>query len=136
MTCTTCGQWELATGDLACAWCGTSYLRLSTRLTPETLNPEDYPPPVALQIQNNSPLAPITIDRITTNQPWLTLLPNQILPAAIAPGSLHTFLLDADTFAASHPSEATLTITARFAPNSQTATLRLQPPNKPHTGSA
>lgn len=136
MICSTCGQWELATGDLACSWCGISYVRLSAQLTPEILNSEDYPPPVELHLRNSSPLGSITVDRITPDQPWLTLLPNQPLPQAIAPGHNHTFLLDADTFAAPNASEATLTVTARFSPTAATATLRLQQPEKPQTGRA
>src|SRR5579875_1739650 len=128
MTCPHCALWELATGDLTCAWCGASFLHFTLHLDPQTLNPEDYPPPIQLHIHNKSPLAPITLDGIQPNQPWITLLPHHSLPQTIDPGANHTLLLDVDTFAPSITPEAQITVAIRYAPASQTAVLHLQTP--------
>ncbi len=125
MQCTQCGLWELAAGDLVCGWCGTSYLRFTVSLEPAELSGEDYPPPVELRVGNQSPVGALTLERIDTGRGWITLLRDQILPQAIAPGAQHTFLLDADTFAARSEREAVITVTARHAPEAGTASLRV-----------
>ena len=124
MTCTHCNQWELTLGDLACSWCGTSYVRFTLTLNPTQLSTADYPPPVELNIQNHSPLAPITLETITPSHPWITLLLNQNSTPTIPPNTQHTLLLDIDTFASTDP-QATLTVTAQYAPQPQTTTLHL-----------
>ena len=128
MICTDCGLWELAPGDLACSWCGASYLRLNVSLGPATFSTEDYPPPVALRIRNESPMGAITLERIQPGQPWITLLPDPSLGLPIAPGTQHIFHLDVDTFAAGTEREGSVTVTALYAPEPQTAILHLQPP--------
>ena len=128
MQCTQCGLWELAAGDLVCSWCGTSYFRFTISLEPSELSAEDYPPPVELRVGNESPMGAITLEHIGTGRGWVTLLRDQPLPQAIAPGSEYTFLLDVDTFAAGSEREAVITVTALYAPEAGSATLRVQQP--------
>ncbi len=135
MQCTQCGLWELAAGDLVCAWCGASYLRFSATLEPAELSLEDYPPPVALRVRNESPVGAITLERIEPGRAWISLLPDQALPQTLAPGAEQSFLMDVDTFAAglSHlAGEAKVAVRARFAAAPATATLRLEVGPAPH----
>ncbi len=133
MTCTHCGLWELAAGDLACSWCGTSYVHFTLTFNPTQLSTADYPPPVELHIHNHSPLAPITLETIQPAQSWVTPLPDQVLPPTLAPNTHHTILLDIDTFASTEP-QATLTVTAQYAPQPQTAILHLHHAQPPEPG--
>ena len=128
MQCTQCGIWELGRGDLACSWCGESYLRYTASLEPQELSTEDYPPPITLRIRNDSPLGAITLQTIQPGQNWVRLLPGQPLPQTLQPGLEHKLYLDVDTFAAGSEQEAAITVTVLFAPEVGTATLRLQPP--------
>ena len=132
MQCTHCGLWELAAGDLNCAWCGASYLLFSARLEPAELSREDYPPPVELHLRNDSPMGAITLERIEADRPWVTLLPDQALPRMLAPGAGHSFFLDVDTFAAGTEGVASVAVCARFAAAPLTATLHLDAGTAPH----
>ncbi len=126
MLCTHCGLWELTTGDLVCCWCGASYLRFAVSLEPAVLPAEDYPPPVTLRVRNDSPLGAITLERLDIAQRWITPLPGQALPQTLSPGMHGTFHLDVDTFAAGVERQATVGVTAQYAGQAQTASLRLQ----------
>lgn len=128
MHCTQCGLWELGAGDLVCSWCGTGYLHFTVNAQPAQLSVEDYPPPIELSIRNESPMGAITIERLQSSQSWITPLPDQLLPQAIAPGEERTFFVDVDTFAAGGEREAVLTVTVLHAPNAGTAVLHLQQP--------
>ena len=128
MHCTACGVWDLGRGDLVCSSCGASYLHFTVSLEPAALPVEDYPPPVALHVRNDSPLGAITLERIYTGTGWMTLLPGQPLPQLLAPGIEHTFAMDVDTFAAGAERQVIVSVTALYAPEARTALLRLQPP--------
>ncbi len=128
MFCTHCGTWELAEGDLFCCWCGASYLRFTVDLQPAMLSTEEYPPPVALSVRNESPMGAITLARIQSSQIWASLLPNQPLPQLLGPGAQHIFLLDVDTFASRDGGEITIAVSALYACETRNALLHVRPP--------
>lgn len=128
MHCTQCGLWELGVGDLVCSWCGASYLHFTVSVQPAQLSIEDYPPPIELSICNESPMGAITVERLESSHSWITLLPDQFLPQAIAPGAEQTFLVDVDTFAAGNECQAVLAVNVLHAPEAATAVLHLQQP--------
>ncbi len=128
MRCTQCGLWELAEGDFVCGWCGTSYLSYAVTLHPPEISPEDYPPPLELQVHNQSPLGTLIVERIQAASSWIALLPDQSLPRALAAGTSQRFLLDVDTFTAGSETEAAISVSAAFAAEPQPATLHLRHP--------
>ncbi len=128
MHCTHCGLWELAQGDLVCGWCGTSHLRYRVSLDPAEIAAEDYPPPVALRIYNESPVGVLTLEHIEAGAPWITLLPDQPLPHVLAPGTHCRFFLDVDTFSAGARTEASIAVSASYAAEPQIARLSLRQP--------
>ena len=128
MFCTRCGLWELTEGDLVCCGCGASYLRFTVDIQPATLSTEDYPPPVALHIRNESPMGAITLESVQSSVNWAALLPNQPLPHVLRPGAQHIFLLDVDTFAPRNGGEVIVTVSALYASETRSAVLHVRPP--------
>lgn len=128
MLCTHCGAWELAGGDLVCSWCGATYLCFTMELRPAALSTEDYPPPVALCVRNDSPMGEITLQTIESSRGWASLLPNQALPQRLNPGAQHVFLLDVDTFAPESEGEVTITVSVLYGSAVQSAVLHVRPP--------
>jgi hypothetical protein len=60
-------------GDNYCSFCGYKFFSLDVSIVPSRFQHEDLPPPAALVIENRSTQNEVTIQRVVSRQPWVTL---------------------------------------------------------------
>lgn len=71
--CPICRVWLVKDGDNYCSLCGHKFFSLDVSITPSRFQHEDLPPPATLVIENRSTQNAVTINRIVSSQPWISL---------------------------------------------------------------
>src|ERR1035438_390022 len=73
ITCPNCRVWLVKDGDNYCSLCGHKFFSLDVSIVPSRFQHEDLPPPAALVIENRSTQNEVTIERIVSRQPWVSI---------------------------------------------------------------
>src|ERR1039458_3105522 len=85
-TCPNCRVWLVKEGDNYCSFCGHKFFSLNVSITPSRFQHEDLPPPAGLAIENRSTQNEVTIERIVSTQPWVSLdMSNITFPLVLRP---------------------------------------------------
>lgn len=98
ITCPSCHLWLVKDGDNYCSFCGHKFFSLDVSIVPSRFQHEDLPPPATLLIENRSTQNEVTIERILSNQPWVSLdLSNITLPLVLKPLQKRTLEVTVET---------------------------------------